>query len=168
MEKEMDFWNWLWIVAFVLMWPTGYWIITRMGKTALSQYRTEKDEPADPKTLLAQARRLKEAELAQWTKDFQAILRRTCTHRFDGNSWEDWYICLDCGYEPEWKYSGKCSCRVVHDRSIAGQPSVALVERGRFCVVHGRELYVQRALKESKNPFSGGGYLGLHNEKYLK
>lgn len=136
----MDIWNWLWVLAFPALLVGAWFTITNMGKRALSRHLSEKTPEPDPKTLLAEVRRIKEAEKAQWQKDFQAILQKTCTHRFDGNAWAGWWKCLDCGYEQEWEYSGGCACRSAYDRLLTDVSGThVLLERSRFCTLHGRD-----------------------------
>lgn len=154
-----------WLLLWVMVFGGGYWAFLRMGKTALTRHLSEQTPVPDPKTLLAEARRLKEAEKAQWMKEFQEILRKTCKHRYNGNQWKDWWKCLDCGYEQEWEYSGGCACRSALDRVLTDATGThVLLERSRACTIHGRTIVVEAA-KETERVYSKGGYLGLHNDK---
>lgn len=130
----------LWILAFPALLLGAWFTITGEGRRALSRHLSEKTPPVDPKVLLAEARKLKEAELAKWQKDYQEILRKDCKHRFNGNAWYDWWKCLDCGYEQEWHYSGGCACRGVHEKALAdAKYTFVLVARSGFCTIHGRD-----------------------------
>lgn len=160
----MDIWNWLWVLAFPALLVGAYITITSAGKRALSRHLSEKDgqDFSEWWLLATETRKRKAKELADWDKDFQAVLRRTCTHRFEPNRWDEWWKCVDCAYEPKWEHSGDCSCKVTVEQALTDPKyTQTLVQRNRFCPRHGRELYVQRALKEQKK-YSGGGYLGLH------
>lgn len=130
----------LWVLAFPALLLGAWFTITGMGRRALSRHLSEQSKPVDPKVLLAEARKLKEAEKAQWQKEYQEILRKDCTHRFDGNSWKEWWKCLDCGYEKEWHYHGGCACRGVREKSLTdANYGFVLVERSGFCTIHGRD-----------------------------
>lgn len=157
-----------WLLLWVMVFGGGYWAFLKAGKTALTRHLSKQTPEPDPKTLLAEARRLKEAEHTRWQSEFQAILRKTCKHRYNGNEWKDWWKCLDCGYEQEWEYSGSCSCRIAYDRALTdAKHDYVLMERSRSCTIHGRAIVVEAA-KERERLYAKGGYLGLHNDRYIR
>ena len=140
----------LWILAFVLMLAVPYLLVKRMGRQALSQYRTEKDAPA------VVVPKKKTDEQAEWQQKFLELLQRTCPkHEYDSDRMHDWWKCIHCEAEEEWTYSGGCACRVVHDRSLAGKPTLVLTDRNRFCTLHGRGPAV-RAIQNFEKYSKGG------------
>ena len=157
MERIMEIF--LWIAAFVLICVVPCLIVRQMGRIALSQYRTEKDEPEAPAYLRRHPNKTRQdtrIALRDWQKEFQAILQKTCTkHEYDRDRWKDWWKCIHCEAEEEWAYSGGCACRAVPDRNLEGKPIVILMERNRFCTIHGRGPAV-RAIQNFEKYSRGG------------
>lgn len=141
----MDFWNWLWVLAFPAMLIGGWLIITRMGRTALSRYLSEKEEPVetDPwgtwKKLAAETRKRKEAEKAEWQKSFRELLRATCTHEYDDQEYKQgWWRCVLCGYQKPWEWGEGCSCGFQEDKTLTDVHSrKVLFHRSGNCCLHG-------------------------------
>ena len=133
----MDFWNWLWIIAFFVMMFGGWKLFTDMGRRALSRHLSEQTPAVDPwadfKRLAAETRKRKKAERDDWSKQFQTLLRATCTHEYDDQEYkEGWWRCVLCGYQKPWVWEEGCSCNF---RMVMGNREV--YHRSGNCCLHG-------------------------------
>lgn len=136
-----------WLLLWVMVFGGGYWAFLKVGKRALTRHLSEQTPAPDPKPLLAEARSLKEAEKAQWMKEFLEILQRTCTgHEYEDGTW-DWYKCIHCEHEQEWRYDGSCSCSTVYQKTLTDASfDHVLLARSPYCKIHGRETYLKTPL----------------------
>lgn len=160
----MDFWNWLWIVAFFVMLFGGWKLFTDMGRRALSRHLSEKAEPVKSAARVKTLAEVHKDEQAEWQKTFLELLQKDCKHHFDGGLWDDWWKCVHCEFEQEWNYEIGCSCQSQSDYAISlAAPTRVLTRRSRYCTIHGRDSATQP--RRELNKYSEGGYLGLHAPK---
>lgn len=159
-----------WIVFWMGLCSGAWYMFTRGGKKALSQYLSEKEEPADEwaewKRLAAETRKRKLQEMDDWQAQFQALLKATCKrHEYDGKRWHGWYACINCGHEKDWTYYPGCACRYETFRDLVSKHGqFALTARNPVCTIHGRDQARQAAVEKAR-VMSKGGY-DLHSTHY--
>jgi hypothetical protein len=143
------------LLIWLLVFGGGYWVFLKAGKRAVSRQLSKQEEPVDPwadfKRLASEVRTRKAKELAEWQAEFQAIVQRTCTkHEYKDRSW-NWYKCVHCEHEQEWKYSGGCACRSAWDKALTDATGThVLLARSPYCQVHGRASYRKSPLPSTK------------------
>lgn len=135
-----------WLLLWVMVFGGGYWAFLKAGKTALTRHLSEQtpvpeDEWATWKRIAAESRKRKDQDKAEWTREFQEIIQKTCKHDYapDDLRREKWWTCVLCGYDKPWSYEEGCKCITTEDWALTDmKPRKGLYHRNGNCPVHGR------------------------------